>query len=197
MTRIFLLREPPRVLSRNDTGIASNGELRPLSHLSPTGFDDDPIALFNTFLHRRIGMDLDDGVPVKLSEPTDLPVLRVKEPGRPGTRYENIRILLVELRCAYRTFRGFPGLRGGIVSHLFEGRGVELELPRGGREAPLFVLVIFHLSPDVVHLLEILPGDAHGMEDIIEGLLEVVPPVLALADPVGEVVDHLVVRAAL
>ena len=40
---------------------------------------------------------------------------------------------------------------------------------------------------------QIVPGDVHRMEDIIEGLLEVVPPVLALADPVGEVVEHFMV----
>src|SRR4030042_4375906 len=146
MTWIFFLREPPRMLSCNNPGIAAKGEPRPLSHLSPAGFNDDPIALFDTFFCSRIGMDLNDWVPVKLSESWYLSVLCVKEPGRPRTRNQDIRIFLIEFRCAHRTFGGLPVLRERIVSHLFESRGGELKLPRGGGEPSLFVLVIFQIG---------------------------------------------------
>ena len=103
MTRIFVLRKPPRMLGRYKPGVASNGKLGPLSYLSSTGLDDDPTALFDAFLCSRIGMDLHDGVLVKLSEPGDLSVFCVEEAGLPHPGNQDVGIFLIDFRCAYRT----------------------------------------------------------------------------------------------
>jgi hypothetical protein len=49
----------------------------------------------------------------------------------------------------------------------------------------------------MVHFLEVLPGDAQGLQDPVQGLFEIIPPVLALSHAVGEVVEHFMVRPAL
>src|SRR4030067_2343223 len=175
MTWVFVLRKPPRMLSRHNPGIASEFEFGSLSHSSPARFNDDPIAFFDAFFCSHIRMNLNGRVFMKLSEPGDLSIFCVKESRLSRSRDQNIGIFLIEVLCAHRTFRGFPVLREWIISHLFECGGVELKLSRGSGEPSLFILVILHLSSDVIHLLKIIPGDVHRMEDIIEGLLKVVP----------------------
>src|SRR4030042_2282840 len=196
MPRVFVPRKPPRMCRGHEAGIWAKRELCSLSPPSSGRFNDDPIALFDAFLSGRIRMNLNDRVSMKLSEPWHLSVFRVEDPGLTRARNQDIGIFLEEFRCAHRTFRGLPVLRERIIPHLFEDGGVKLKLPCGSGEPSLFILVILYLSPDVIHLLKVIPGDVHRMEDMIKGLLKIVPPVLALANPVSKVVEHFMVRAA-
>ena len=89
----------------------------------------------------------------------------------------------------------FTELGKRVVAPLFEQGRVELELPGGCRKPFLLVLVVAHLAADAVFLLELLPGDAQGLQDVIQAALEGVPPVLALADAMGEVAPRSVPKA--
>src|SRR5512139_1553336 len=98
MAWVFLLRKPPCMLSCHDSGIASKGELSPLSHSSTTGFNHDPIALFDAFLCSCIKLDLNNRILMKLSKSSYLSVFCMKKSRLPRTCNKDVRIFLVEFR---------------------------------------------------------------------------------------------------
>jgi hypothetical protein len=121
----------------------------------------------------------------------------VEEPGLAGPGDQDVGEPRQEVRAAHRALGRLAVLGQGVVPPHREARREEFELIRGGGETLVPVLPVPHLAPHAVVLLELLPRQAHGLEDVVQPAFEGVPPVLPLPHAMGEVVQHLVVRPAL
>ncbi len=104
--------------------------------------------------------------------------------------------MLIDLGGPVGTLRGLPELGQRIVPPFFKLGGIKLKLPRGGRESLLLIFSVIDFTPDVIHFLEILPGDSHGLQDVIQPAFKVLPPIFALPDPMGQIIEHLMVGSA-
>ncbi|MBA7669370.1 hypothetical protein ES703_77500 [subsurface metagenome] len=140
-------------------------------------------------------MNLNNRVPVEFPQPRHLPVFRMEKARQPHPGDKDIRVLLVQFWRTYRAFRHFTVLGQRIITPFFQLSGPQFKLPGRRGKALFLILLVFHLTPYVIHFLEILPGDPQGFQDIVKAPFKGIPPVFALPYPVGQVVEHFVIGA--